>query len=126
MERLPAAISVETLKLWGPLIDIGPGLCQQGHFHGGCAENDVNINMSVDCTPEEARRFLGLPDVTKANELYVEQLTKAMQGVGSFEQLQEMTKSIAPMGQFGLKLFQQMMESGAAMSGMAGGSSKKD
>ena len=86
----------------------------------------MNINMSVDCTPEEARRVLGLPDVTKANEVYVEQLTKAMQGVGSFEQLQEMTKSIAPMGQFGLKLFQQMMESGAAMSGMAGGSSKKD
>jgi hypothetical protein len=89
-------------------------------------ENAVNINVSVDCTPEEARRFLGLPDVTRANEVYVDALTKAMQGVGSFEQMQEMAKSIAPMGQFGLKLFQQMMESGAAMSGMAGGSTKKD
>jgi hypothetical protein len=87
----------------------------------------VNINVSVDCTPEEARRFLGLPDVTKANEVYVDALTKAMQGVGSIEQMQEMAKSIAPMGQFGLKLFQQMMESGAAMSGMTGaGSAKKD
>lgn len=89
------------------------------------AENGVNINVSVDCTPEEARRFLGLPDVTKANEVYVDALTKAMQGVGSFEQMQEMAKSIAPMGQFGLKLFQQMIESGAAMSGMGGTSSKK-
>jgi len=85
----------------------------------------VNINVSVDCTPEEARRFLGLPDVTRANEIYVDALTKAMQGVGSFEQMQEMAKSIAPMGQFGLKLFQQMMESGAAMSGMAGGRGAK-
>lgn len=86
----------------------------------------MNINVSVDCTPEEARRFLGLPDVTKANEVYVEALTNAMRGVGSFEQLQEMAKSVAPMGQFGLKLFQQMMEGGAAMSGMAGGGAKKD
>lgn len=86
----------------------------------------MNINVSVDCTPEEARRFLGLPDVTKANEVYVEAMTKAMRGVGSFEQMQEMAKSIAPMGQFGLKLFQQMMESGAAMSGMTAGSPKKD
>lgn len=86
----------------------------------------MNINVSVDCTPEEARRFLGLPDVTKANEVYVDALTKAMQGVGSIDQLQELTKSIAPMGQFGLKMFQQMMESGAAMSGMGGASPKKD
>lgn len=87
----------------------------------------MNINVSVDCTPEEARRFLGLPDVTKANEVYVDALTKAMQGVGSIEQMQEMAKSIAPMGQFGLNLFQQMMETGVAMSGMAGGGgAKKD
>ena len=85
----------------------------------------MNINVSVDCTPEEARRFLGLPDVTKANEVYVEATTKEMQGVNRFEQIQEMAKSIATMGQFGLKLFQQMLESGVAMSGMGSGSSKK-
>ena len=84
----------------------------------------MKMNVEVDCTPEEARRFLGLPDVTKANEVYVEALTNAMKGVGSFDQLQEMAKQIAPMGQFGMKLFQQFLESGAAMSGMAGSSSK--
>ncbi len=86
----------------------------------------MNINVSVDCSPEEARRFLGLPDVTKANEVYVEALTNAMQGVGSLDQLQEIAKSITPMGQFGLKMFQQMMESGVAMSGMGNSSPKKD
>lgn len=84
----------------------------------------MNINVSVDCTPEEARRFLGLPDVTKANEVYVDAMTKAMQGVGSFEQMQELAKQIAPMGQFGLKMFQQMMESGAMMTGMGTGAKK--
>jgi Family of unknown function (DUF6489) len=85
----------------------------------------VNINVSVDCTPDEARRFLGLPDVTKVNEAYVDAMSKAMQGAGSLEQMQEMAKTIAPMGQFGLKMFQQLMESGAAMSGMTGGTTKK-
>jgi hypothetical protein len=106
-------------------MDFTASMCQPYRYP--CfAENGVNINVSVDCTPEEARRFLGLPDVTKVNEVYVDALTNALQGVGSFEQMQEMAKSIAPMGQFGLKLFQQMMESGAAMSGMTGGASKKD
>ena len=73
----------------------------------------MKVSMEVDCTPEEARRFLGLPDVTKANEAYIEGLTKAMQGAGGTEQLQEYARQLAPMGQMGLKLFQQFMESGA-------------
>lgn len=90
----------------------------------------MKVNVEVECSPEEARRFLGLPDVTKANEVYVEAITNAMQGAGSFDQLQELTKQIAPMGQFGLKLFQQFLENGVAMAmSGAGGStdkSKKD
>lgn len=85
----------------------------------------MKVNVSVDCTPEEARRFLGLPDVTKANEAYVDALTNAMQGVGSFDQLQEMAKQVAPMGQLGMKLFQQFLENSATLSGMAGASGKK-
>jgi len=85
----------------------------------------MNVNVSVDCTPEEARRFLGLPDVTQANEAYVEAMTDAMKGVGSFDQLQDMAKQIAPMGQFGLKLFQQMLESGVSLGG-SGKGKKKD
>jgi len=77
----------------------------------------MKFHVEVDCTPEEARRFLGLPDVTKANEAYMEALSDAMRGVGSFEQLQEYAKQIAPMGQMGLKLFQQMMEAGVSMAG---------
>lgn len=72
----------------------------------------MKVNVEIECSPEEARRFLGLPDVSKANEVYVESMTKAMQGVGSLEQLQEMAKQIAPMGQFGMQLFQQFLEGG--------------
>lgn len=83
----------------------------------------MKVNVEVDCTPEEARRFLGLPDVSEANAVYVDAVANAMKGVGSVEQLQEYAKQLAPMGQMGLKLFQQFLESGAAMSGA--GSRKK-
>jgi len=75
----------------------------------------MKLNVEVDCTPEEARRFLGLPDVTRANEAYVDAILKAMQG-GSLDQFEEMSKQVAPMGQMGLKLFQQMMEAGVGMA----------
>lgn len=80
----------------------------------------MKVNVEVDCTPEEARRFLGLPDVSKANEAYVDAALKAMQGVGSLDQLQQISKQIAPMGEIGMKLFQQFIDG----SGMRG--AKKD
>ena len=74
----------------------------------------MKVNVEVDCTPVEARTFLGLPDVTKVNDAYVEAVMKAMQGVGSLEQMQQLTKQLAPMGEFGMKIFQQFMDVGNA------------
>lgn len=73
----------------------------------------MKVHVEVDCTPEEARRFLGLPDVSKANDVYVDAVANAMKGVGNLDQLQAMAKQVAPMGEFGLKLFQQFMDAGA-------------
>lgn len=72
----------------------------------------MKVQVEIDCTPEEARRFLGLPDVSKANEIYVDAVAKAMQGAGGFDQLQELATQLAPMGQMGMKLFQQFMDAG--------------
>lgn len=87
----------------------------------------MKVNVEIDCTPEEARRLLGLPDVTKANDAYMENVTKLMKGAGSLEQLEELGKQIAPMGQMGLQLFQQVIETGAkaAFSGGSGKDKKK-
>jgi hypothetical protein len=84
----------------------------------------MKVNVEFDCTPEEARRLLGLPDVTKANEAYGEAVAKMMQGAGSLVQLQDMAKQIAPMGEMGLKMFQQLLAGGAAMA--MGGKKKAD
>ncbi|AKM11191.1 hypothetical protein AB433_16380 [Croceicoccus naphthovorans] len=70
------------------------------------------MNIEIDCTPEEARRFMGLPDVSKANDVYVDSLVTAMKGAGSLDQVQDLIKGFAPMGEIGLKMFQQIMDSG--------------
>ena len=36
----------------------------------------MKVSFDIDCTPEEARRMLGLPDVTPVNEALVAELTK--------------------------------------------------
>lgn len=77
----------------------------------------MKINIEIECTPEEARSFMGLPDVSAANSVYVENLTKAMRGVSDPSQLQQYATALAPMGQVGLKLFQSFVEGGMKASG---------
>lgn len=82
----------------------------------------MKVNIEIDCTPEEARTFMGLPDVAKANEFYVDAIGKAMKGAANVEQLQEFAKGLAPMGQVGMNLFKAFVENGAAF---AAGAKKK-
>lgn len=35
----------------------------------------MKMTLNVECTPEEARRFVGLPDVTPLNEMLVREMT---------------------------------------------------
>ena len=86
----------------------------------------MKVQVEIDCTPEEARRFMGLPDVEKANKVYIDAVAKAMGGVTNVDQLQEYAKNLAPMGQFGLKLFQNFIDSGNAFTeGAKSGGAKK-
>ncbi|GAA4047304.1 DUF6489 family protein [Parerythrobacter jejuensis] len=86
----------------------------------------MKVHIEIDCTPEEARTFMGLPDVSKANTVYVDTMAKAMKGVSNPDQLQEIAKNMAPMGQMGLKLFQNFVEGSMAAGARSTGSSKKD
>lgn len=74
----------------------------------------MKVQIEIDCTPEEARTFMGLPDVQKANDIYIDTVTKAMKGVSNPDQLQQYAKNLAPMGQIGMKLFQNFVEGGMA------------
>ena len=85
----------------------------------------MKVNIEIDCSPEEARRFMGLPDVEKANAVYVDAIAKAMKGVSNMGEMEEYAKQLAPMGQFGMKVFQSFME-GAAKSAAGAGGKKGD
>ncbi len=81
----------------------------------------MKINVEIECTPEEARNFMGLPDVSEANDIYVGNLANAMKGITNPDQLQQFATALAPMGQAGLKLFQSFVEGGMrAGQGSAG------
>lgn len=72
----------------------------------------MKVTVNVDCTPEEARSFLGLPDVSPIHEKYVQIMLETMNGAASLEQMETLFKSFSPMGDAGMRLFQQMMQIG--------------
>ncbi len=40
----------------------------------------MKVNINIECTPEEARTFMGLPDVSALNAQMVEEMSKRMVG----------------------------------------------
>lgn len=74
----------------------------------------MKISVDVDCTPEEARRFMGLPDLTPVHDAYVEKMQKIVADGLTAEGMLDMVKQWGPMSEAGMKMWQQMM------SGMAG------
>ncbi|MEL6238208.1 MAG: DUF6489 family protein [Pseudomonadota bacterium] len=85
----------------------------------------MKITIEVDCTPEEARSFMGLPDVSQANALYVDMVSETMKGTVNPDQLREYAENLAPMGQMGLKLFQSFVEGGMRAAGSSRTSSSR-
>ena len=45
---------------------------------GEARETAMKVTIDIDCTPEEARAFLGLPDLGPAQRAYVEEFQKRM------------------------------------------------
>jgi hypothetical protein len=59
----------------------------------------MKINVEVDCTPEEARRAVGLPDLSPIHDKYIQSIMGAMDGTAiKPELLENMMKNWMPMG----------------------------
>jgi len=69
----------------------------------------MKITVDVDCTPEEARRFLGFPDLTAVQEAYVEKMKTAVTDGPSAEMFGEMIKAWGPMNEAGMQMWTQML-----------------
>jgi 3-methyladenine DNA glycosylase/8-oxoguanine DNA glycosylase len=81
-------------------------------------EEKMKITVDVDCTPEEARRFLGLPDLTPVHDAYVAKMTKAVSEGVTAESMAELMKSWGPMSEAGMTMWRGMLE---GMSGRRDG-----
>ena len=70
----------------------------------------MKLSIDVDCTPEEARRFLGFPDLTPVHQAYVEKLTKAVSDGVTPETFADLAKAWGPMTEAGAALWRQMLD----------------
>ena len=68
----------------------------------------MKIRIDVDCTPEEARTFLGLPDVQPIQEAMMAELEKRMRA--NLEQMdpETMMRTWLPAGIQGFEQLQKM------------------
>jgi len=80
----------------------------------------MKVTVRVDCTPEEARRFLGLPDVGPLQEKLLEELQQRMSANLSAMSPVELLKIWLPAGRESWQDIQQ------ALWGLAGDRGEDD
>lgn len=73
----------------------------------------MKVNVEIECTPEEARRFMGLPDLSPVHDIYLKKFVEAVDKQSNPEAFQEMMKSWSPMGEAGMSLWRGLFEAGA-------------
>ncbi|WP_188237358.1 DUF6489 family protein [Sphingopyxis sp. LK2115] len=82
----------------------------------------MKFNIEIDCTPEEARRLFGLPDLEPLHDIYLDRVKELMAKGITPEMVQAMVKSWVPMGESGLGLVQSLL--GQFGGGLMGGAAK--
>ena len=90
----------------------------------------MKINMSVDCTPQELRDFLGWPDVGPLQHEMLERVSTIMsEGGGAIDPVSLMRPFLSPNTQAMeamQKAFLQAMQTGLGTAGHSAGNSSKD
>jgi hypothetical protein len=72
----------------------------------------MKMTIEVDCTPEEARRFLGLPDVSALNDHLVSEMGKRIDANIGLLSPEEFLKNWMAVGAGAQEQFRKMMEAG--------------
>ncbi len=84
----------------------------------------MKMTIEVDCTPVEARAFLGLPDVTPLNAHIVDEMKRRMDANIAMLEPETLLKSWMAMGGQATEQFQKLM-SAAATGALTGASRPK-
>ncbi len=73
----------------------------------------MNIKFDLECTPEEARAFLGLPDVRPLNDQMVEEMRSRMMSLAP----EELMKTWMSFGGQATEHFRKLMTAAASSAG---------
>ncbi len=79
----------------------------------------MKVKLEVDCTPAEARAFLGLPDVEAFNQHVVDEMKSRMDAGVAMIAPEELMKSWMSLGGAATEQFRKLM-SAAVAAGSAG------
>ncbi|MCA8889772.1 MAG: hypothetical protein KDA46_13135 [Parvularculaceae bacterium] len=84
----------------------------------------MKFTINIDCTPQEARAFFGMPDVEPLNDLVVAEMTRrAKEQMDTLADPERFVANWMEMSGKGMDAFQGLM--GAAMSAASGAAKKK-
>ncbi len=73
----------------------------------------MKVRVEVDCSPQEARAFLGLPDVAKLNEHMVQEMKKRMEANMAMVAPEELIRSWMTFGGQATEQFRKLMTAAA-------------
>ncbi len=68
----------------------------------------MKVKVIIDCTPVEARAFLGLPDVTPLHDIYLERMKGLVEKGITPDMVGDVIKSWSSMGDAGIAIAQQL------------------
>ena len=68
----------------------------------------MKITIDIDCTPEEARHFLGLPDVKPMQDAMMQEIQERMRASLLAMDPETMMKTWLPAGMQGMEQLQKM------------------
>jgi hypothetical protein len=85
----------------------------------------MKVKIEVECTPLEARAFMGLPDVTPVNEHLVEEMKRRMDENMARLKPEELMKNWMSFGGAAQEQFRKLMST-AASAGLAGAGAARE
>jgi hypothetical protein len=70
----------------------------------------MKVTVNIECTPEEARQFMGLPDLTPIHEAYVDRTRVAIEQGITPDAIRSLIQTWGPMGEAGFGLWKRLLE----------------
>ena len=86
----------------------------------------MKITIDIDCTPDEARRFLGLPDVTPMQEAMMKQIQERMEQNLKALEPEALFQTWLPASMQGFEQMQKMFWAQMGAGGTGSGTDKND